>query len=74
MLEQLTDIFLDYVDIDPADVKPESYFSQDLGFNSFDFMSMLSSVEEELGVKIPEAKLAELFTVADLIAYIEQQK
>ncbi|MCC8170066.1 MAG: phosphopantetheine-binding protein [Oscillospiraceae bacterium] len=60
--------------MEPVDVKSESYFSQDLGFNSYDFICMLSGVEDEFGVKIPETELANLFTVKDLMDYIEKQK
>lgn len=74
MLEKLAEIFMDYVEIEAEDVKEESYFSQDLGFNSYDFMSMLTSVEEEFGVKIPETELANLFKVEDLINYISKNK
>ncbi|MCC8161095.1 MAG: acyl carrier protein [Oscillospiraceae bacterium] len=74
MLEKLTEIFMDYVEIEPEDVKPESYFSQDLGFNSYDFMSMLTGVEDEFGINIPETELANLFTVNDLMKYIESCK
>ncbi|MCD8179953.1 MAG: acyl carrier protein [Firmicutes bacterium] len=74
MLEKLTEIFMDYVEIEPEDVKSESYFSQDLGFNSYDFMSMLTGVEDEFGINIPETELANLFTVNDLMKYIESCK
>lgn len=74
MLEQLAEIFSEYVDIELSEVKAESYFSQDLAFNSYDFMCMLSSVGDEFEVKIPETELANLFTVKDLMDYIEEHK
>ncbi len=74
MLSKLTDIFMDFVDIEPSDVSAESYFSQDLGFNSYDFLSMLSEVEDEFEVKFSESAPSELFTVQNLMDYIEAQK
>ena len=41
MLEQLKDIIVNYVEVKKEDIKPESRFIEDLGFTSFDFMSML---------------------------------
>lgn len=41
MFEQLVDIICNYVEIEQEDIKPESRFMEDLGFTSFDFMSML---------------------------------
>ena len=40
MFEQLVDIICNYVEVEPENVYPESRFMEDLGFTSFDFMSM----------------------------------
>lgn len=45
MLEQLKDIIVNYVEVKKEDIKPESRFIEDLGFTSFDFMSMLGVVK-----------------------------
>ena len=44
MFEQLVDIICNYVEIEQEDIKPESRFMEDLGFTSFDFMSMLGEI------------------------------
>ena len=49
MFEQLVDIICNYVEIEQEDIKPESRFMEDLGFTSFDFMSMLGEIEDEMG-------------------------
>lgn len=41
MFEKLVDIITNYVEVDKESIKPESRFMEDLGFTSFDFMSML---------------------------------
>ena len=41
MLEQLIEIICNYVEVEPEQIQPESRFMEDLGFTSFDFMSML---------------------------------
>ena len=41
MFDELVEIICNYVDVQPADVHEESRFMEDLGFTSFDFMSML---------------------------------
>ena len=48
MLEQLKEIIVNYVEVNKEDIKPESRFMEDLGFTSFDFMSMLGEIEDEL--------------------------
>ena len=52
MFEKLVDIVVNYVEVDKADIKPESRFMEDLGVTSFDFMSMLGEIEDELDVEL----------------------
>lgn len=74
MLEQLTDIILDYVEVEPEEVKAESEFANDLGFNSYDFTCMVSAAEDEFDVKIEETELLKIFKVSDLIELIEAKQ
>ena len=59
MFEKLVEVICNYVEVEPADVKEESRFMEDLGFTSFDFMSMLGELEEELDVEINEQEAAD---------------
>ena len=52
MFEQLKDIIVNYVEVKKEDIRPESRFIEDLGFTSFDFMSMLGEIEDALDVEI----------------------
>ena len=52
MFDKLTEIIVNYVEVKREDIKPESRFMEDLGFTSFDFMSMLGEIEEALDVEI----------------------
>ena len=51
MFDKLADIIVNYVEVSKENIKPESRFMEDLGFTSFDFMSMLGEVEEEFDVE-----------------------
>ena len=46
MFEELKELICEYVDVDPSAIKEESRFIEDLGFNSYDFMSMVGEIEE----------------------------
>ena len=63
MFEKLVNIICNYVEVEPENVHPESRFMEDLGFTSFDFMSMLGELEEELDVEIDEHEAANIRTV-----------
>ena len=71
MCEKLVDIIVNYVEVDKADIKPESRFMEDLGFTSFDFMSMLGEIEDELDVEIEQEKAADIRTVGEAAEYLE---
>ena len=71
MFEKLVDIIVDYVEVDKEDIKPESRFMEDLGFTSFDFMSMLGEIEEQLEVELEQGKAAEIRTVQEAVDYLE---
>lgn len=74
MLEQLKELICQYVEVNPDDITPESIFSEDLGFNSYDFMCMLGDAEDEFDVEIEEAVAAKSKTVQELIKYLEGLK
>ena len=44
---------------------------EDLGFTSFDFMSMLGELEDEFDVEINQQEVANVRTVGEAIVYLE---
>ncbi len=71
MFDKLADIIVNYVEVSKEDIKPESRFMEDLGFTSFDFMSMLGEIEDELNVEIDQEKAADIRTVQEAADYLE---
>lgn len=71
MFNKLVDIICEYVEVEPENVKPESRFIEDLGFTSFDFMSMLGELEDEFDVEIDQSKAVDIRTVQEATDYLE---
>ena len=71
MFDQLAEIITNYVEVKKEDIKPESRFMEDLGFSSFDFMSMLGEVEDTFDLEIDEEKAAGIRTVQEAVDYLE---
>ena len=67
MFDQLAEIITNYVEVKREDIKPESRFMEDLGFSSFDFMSMLGEVEDTFDMEIEEEKAAGIRTVQEAV-------
>jgi len=70
MFDRLAEIIMNYVEVRREDIKPESRFMEDLGFSSFDFMSMLGEVEDTFDVEIEEEKAADIRTVQEAVDYL----
>lgn len=72
MFEKLKSIIVNYVEVNEEDIHPESRFMEDLGFTSFDFMTMLGEIEEELDVEIDQEEAADIHTVQEAADYLER--
>ena len=72
MFEKLAEMISNYVEVEACDVKPESRFMEDLGFTSFDFMSMLGEMEDEFDIEINQNEISDIRTVGEAIAYLEK--
>lgn len=71
MLDKLKEMICEYVDVDINMIHENSRFIEDLGFTSYDFMSMVGEIEEEFDIEVEEAKVADIKTVGEAIRYIE---
>ena len=72
MLEQLKDIIVNYVEVKKEDIKPESRFMEELGFTSFDFMSMLGEIEDVMDIEIDQEEVVDIRTVQEAVDYLEK--
>ncbi len=72
MLERLAEIICNYVEVEPSDIHEDSRFMEDLGFTSFDFMSMLGELEEEFDIEIDQKEVSDIRTVGQAAEYLEK--
>lgn len=70
MFEELKGLICEYVDVDAASITENSRFIEDLGFNSYDFMSMVGEIEEKFQVEVEEREVVNVKTVKDAVEYI----
>ncbi len=71
MFEELRDIICEYVEVDKESITEDSRFVEDLGFTSYDFMSMVGELEDTFDIEVEEREAAGIMTVQDAIRYIE---
>lgn len=70
MLEELREIICQYVDVDAEQITEDARFMEDLGFNSYDFMSLVGEVEEKYDIEVEEREVVQIKTVKDAMDYI----
>ena len=71
MLEELKKIICEYVDVKPENIKEDSRFIEDLGFSSYDFMSLVGELEDKYDIEVNERDVVNVKTVAQAIEYIK---
>ena len=70
MLEQLKELMVQYVDVDADSITPDARLIEDLGFNSYDFMSLLGELEDTFGITVDETEVVDIHTVQEVMDYI----
>lgn len=70
MFEELKEIICNYVEVEPSDIHLDSRFMEDLGFTSFDFVSMMGELEEQFDIEIDSAQAGSVRTVQEAVDYL----
>ena len=74
MYEKICEILLNYVDEPEGGLTPETKFVDDLAMTSLDIMTMIGDVEDEFDIELETAKLREIYTISELVAYLSSLK
>ena len=74
MFEKVQTILAKQLRVAAEKITPESKIMKDLGADSLDILQLLMRIEDQYGIVIPDQALAKFETVADVVAYLEQQE
>lgn len=72
MLEKIQSMLADALDLPIEKVTPDAKIVDDLGADSLDVVELLSQLEDEFGIIIPDDEVENLVTVADVAAQLEK--
>lgn len=67
---KLKELIVELLEIDEAEIKPESSFMDDFGADSLDIIEVLTAVEEAFKVEIPDEDAGKIQTVQNAIDYV----
>lgn len=76
VLERVTDIVVDKLGVEAADVSESSSFQDDLGADSLDLVELIMAFEEEFSsddntIEIPDEDAGEIHTIEDAVNYLK---
>ena len=71
LLGDVKEVVIEQLDCDPAEVKEDSKFIEDLGADSLDVVELVMALEEKFDIEIPDEDAEKILTVKDAINYIE---
>ena len=71
LFDDVKEVVVEQLDCNPAEVKEDSRFVEDLGADSLDVVELVMALEEKYDIEIPDEDAEKIKTVADAIKYIE---
>ncbi|MCK3654838.1 acyl carrier protein [Pasteurellaceae bacterium Macca] len=72
--ERVKKIIVDQLGAEPANVKPEASFIEDLGADSLDTVELVMALEEEFDIEIPDEEAEKITTVQSAIDYVQNNQ
>jgi len=74
LIDEVKEVVIEQLDVNPDEVKEDSKFVEDLGADSLDVVELVMALEEKFDIEIPDSDAEGIVTVADAIKYIEANK
>mgnify|MGYP003303004398 CR=1 FL=1 len=72
MLEKIKEMLAEALNLPAEKVTAESKIVEDLGADSLDVVELLSRLEDEYGITIPDEDVESLLTVGDVVNELEK--
>ncbi len=72
--DKVKEIISQQLDVDVAQIKPESQFIEDLGADSLAIVELVLAFEEQFDINIPDEDTEKIRTVGDAVTYISDRK
>ncbi len=73
MLEKVSEIICEQLNLDGVEITEETSFKDDLGADSLDLFELVMAFEEEYDVEIPAEELEGIATVGDIITFMKSK-
>ena len=71
--QEVKEIIVEQLGVDPAQVTDEASFVDDLGADSLDTVELIMALEEKFGLEIKDEEAEKITTVGQAVKYIEEK-
>ena len=71
IFEKLKDIIAEQLSVDADKVTLEANIQEDLDADSLDIVDLITTIEDEFDISIPDDAVEEIKTVNDIVTYVE---
>lgn len=72
ILERVTKIVVEHLDVEADKVSEKASFIDDLGADSLDQVELVMAFEEEFEIEIPDDAAEKIATVGDAVSFISE--
>lgn len=70
MFDKVKDILVEELQVNEADITPESELVNDLGINSLELADLIMVCEEKFDIEIKDDEIRKFLTVGDIVSYL----
>ena len=74
VFDELRDIVANKLSIDPATIKPESAFVEDLNADSLDLADLVMAIEDKYSTTFDDSDTEKFRTVGDVVRVVEEKQ
>ena len=74
IFETVRDYLANQFDLDPETITMETNLIDDIGADSLDVIELMTSLEDEYGISIPDEAAAMLTSVAKIVDFLEKNQ
>ena len=72
VFDKIKELIVEQLGVEEDVVTPEASIQDDLGADSLDVVDLITTIEDEFDLSIPDEAVEEIKTVGDIVNYIEK--
>ena len=74
IFEKVKELIVQELSVEEAKVTMDAAFESDFGADSLDAIELITSVEQEFGISVPDEEAMNLRTVGSIVEFIENNQ